>query len=161
MLIAAIALPSRSRPSPNGWMPHTGQREAAVLDDVLIESVGRQVRFRAQQRELFARHEPHQRALARTQRTVEGHCTREFAFDLELHAAAVTAAFLDHGDHPDGAIMRRSSVRGPAGTGRRLPVPSGCRAAPARVPASWTGSVRATWRNRTGIPVRTCIPCAA
>jgi len=68
----------------------------AVLDSVLVERVGADVRFRCEQAELVARHKPQERSFAGTHRAIACHRAIELAFDLERDLAAVTATFVLH-----------------------------------------------------------------
>ena len=83
MLMAAIALPFGSTPSPNGWMPQFAQKRCLMT--CLLNVYVLNARFRRLQAQLVARHEPQQRAFALADRAIASERTVDRALDLERH----------------------------------------------------------------------------
>ena len=64
------------------WMD-TACLTKAMLDHLLVESVGSDLLFRREHSQLFARHKPQERSLARTDRTIACQCRVNFTFSFE------------------------------------------------------------------------------
>ena len=67
-----------------------------VLDDMLVEGVGRQVAFRCNEAQLLTRDKPQQVAFAAAMRAVTLRDLAKVTLDLEGDMTAMTAAFVGH-----------------------------------------------------------------
>jgi hypothetical protein len=67
-----------------------------VLDDLLVEGVGRQVAFRCGEPHLLPRDKPQQVAFAAAMRTITLRDLPKFTLDLEGDTPTMTAAFVRH-----------------------------------------------------------------
>src|SRR5258706_8748940 len=89
------------------WMNPAG-RAKAVLDHMLVESIGGEVVVAREYAQLFARDKPQQRAFARTHRAIARRRALQFTFDLERDLATMAAALVIHAGYPS---LLRSSIR--------------------------------------------------
>jgi hypothetical protein len=71
-------------------------RAKMMIDDMLVESIGRKVFRRRLQSKLRARHEPKQIALPAAMGTIAFHYGIEVAFDSECDLPAMTTPFMTH-----------------------------------------------------------------
>src|SRR4051812_6875628 len=98
---------------------NAARRTEAMLDDVLVEQVRARIRFRRQQLQLLAWHEPQQRAAALANGAVARHGAFDITFHLERDVAAVTTSFVFHASSPSDLLRRpRPTYRAPSGTSK-------------------------------------------
>src|ERR1700687_486005 len=83
-----------------------------VPDEMLVERIRANIFFRGEQAQVFARHEPQERAFARADRAVARHRLGDFTFNLECDLAAVTATLVEHVRAP--CALRPAEVQYPA-----------------------------------------------
>ena len=76
-----------------------------MLNDVLVESIGRQVSFGRSEPKLFARHEPQQEAFSTAVSAIAFHSLLKLPVDFKRNASAMATAFVDHGAIPAGNII--------------------------------------------------------
>ena len=81
------------------------RRAEAMLDHVLVESVGADRAFRSLQAQLVARDEPQQRALAGTDGAIAGERAIDFAFNFEGDLAAMAASLVEHAMSPRDVMI--------------------------------------------------------